>query len=149
MYTNKYFFLKIVVNRNKAQNIASMFKIYLLNKLRSICSEYLINQSSSTQYVMHIIIFQYSWKLFIFFIIYLLIFFFVYFLKMIQNALKTPIPIFLLINVTFWKKKKHPRSTIIAFVSINLRSAELQQRRFIIFLSLRRHYKMQRNAWKN
>lgn len=38
MYTNKYFFLKIVVNRNKAQNIASMFKIYLLNKLRSICS---------------------------------------------------------------------------------------------------------------
>lgn len=56
MYTNKYFFLKIVVYRNKAQNIASMFKIYLLNKLRSICSEYLINQSSRTQYVMHIII---------------------------------------------------------------------------------------------
>lgn len=89
MYTNKYFFLKIVVNRNKAQNIASMFEIYLLNKLRSICSEYLINQSFSTQYVMHIIIFQYSWKLFIFFFIYLLIFFSFIFkndLKCIKNT---------------------------------------------------------------
>lgn len=46
----------------------------------------------------------------------------------------------------FLKEKKHPRSTIIAFVSINLRSAELQRRQFIIFLSLRRHYKMQCNA---
>lgn len=104
MYTNKYFFLKIVVNRNKAQNIASMFKIYLLNKLRSICSEYLINQSSSTQYVTHIII-PIFLKTFYFIFIYLLIFFRLFF-KMILNALKTPIPFFLPINVTFWKKKK-------------------------------------------
>lgn len=87
MYTNKYFFLKIVVNRNKAQNIASMFKIYLLNKLRSICSEYLINQSSSTQYVTHIII-PIFLKTVYFFIIYLLIFFRLFFkndLKCIKN----------------------------------------------------------------
>lgn len=46
----------------------------------------------------------------------------------------------------FLKEKKHPRSTIIAFVSINLRSAELQRHQFIIYLSLWRHYKMQYNA---
>lgn len=148
MYTNKYFFLKIVVNRNKAQNIASMFKIYLLNKLRSICSEYLINQSSSTQYVMHIIIFQYSWKLFIFFS-FIYWFFFRLFFKNDLKCIKNTNTNFSTHKCYFLKEKKHLRSTIIAFVSINLRSAELQRHQFIIYLSLWRHYKMQYNAWKN
>lgn len=100
MYTNKYFFLKIVVNRNKAQNIASMFKIYLLNKLRSICSEYLINQSSSTQYVTHIIIPIFLKTVYFFYHLFI-DFIFRLFFKMILNALKTPIPFFLPINVTF------------------------------------------------
>lgn len=140
--------MKIVVNRNKAQNIASMFKIYLLNKLRSICSDYLINQSSSTQYVTHIIIFRYSWKLFIFFS-FIYWFFFRLFFKNDLKCIKNTNTIFSTHKCYFLKEKKHPRSTIIAFVSINLRSAELQRHQFIIYLSLWRHYKMQYNAWKN